>query len=90
MKALRLATAFSSDLKRVVRRGYNRALLESVVDTLRRGEELPRARRDHLLKGEWKGWRECHIQPDWLLIYKSTDMEVLLARTGTHADLFGN
>lgn len=89
MKALRLAKAFSKDLKRVERRGYNRALLETVVNALRRDEELPVARRDHPLKGEWKGWRECHIQPDWLLIYKATDTEVLLARTGTHADLFG-
>jgi mRNA interferase YafQ len=90
MKALRLASAFSKDLKRVERRGYKRALLETVVDALRRGEEVPMARRDHPLKGEWKGWRECHIQPDWLLIYKATDTEVRLARTGTHADLFDN
>jgi mRNA interferase YafQ len=89
MKALRLASAFNRDLKRVERRGYNRALLEAVVNALRRDEELPAARRDHPLKGEWKGWRECHIQPDWLLIYKATNTEVLLARTGTHADLFG-
>jgi mRNA interferase YafQ len=89
MKALRLASAFSRDLKRIERRNYNRALLEAVVDALRAGEPLARARRDHPLKGEWKGWRECHIQPDWLLIYKVTDTEVLLARTGTHADLFG-
>jgi mRNA interferase YafQ len=89
MKALRLASAFSRDLKRVERRGYNRALLEAVVDALRRDEALPAARRDHPLKGEWKGWRESHIQPDWLLIYKASDTEVLLARTGTHADLFG-
>ena len=90
MKALRLATAFRKDLKRIERRGYDRALLEAVVDALRRGEELPKVRRDHALKGEWKGWRECHVQPDWLPIYKATGMEVLLARTGTHADLFGN
>jgi mRNA interferase YafQ len=89
MKALRLANAFSKDLKRVERRGYNRSLLETVVNALRRDEDLPAARRDHPLKGKWKGWRECHIQPDWLLIYKATDTEVLLARTGTHADLFG-
>jgi mRNA interferase YafQ len=42
------------------------------------------------LKGVWKGWRECHVQPDWLLIYTTTETEVVLARTGTHADLFGN
>jgi mRNA interferase YafQ len=90
MKALRLATAFNKDLKRVERRGHDRALLEAVVDALRRGEELPKAQRDHPLKGMWKGWRECHVQPHWLLIYKMTDTEVLLGRTGTHSDLFGN
>ena len=90
MKALRLASAFNRDLRRIERRNYNRGLLEAVVDALRAGEQPPRARRDHPLKGEWAGWRECHIQPDWLLIYKATDAEVLLARTGTHADLFGS
>lgn len=90
MKALRLATAFKKDLRRIERRGYQRALIEDVVDLLRRGEALPKARRDHPLQGTWKGWRECHVQPDWLLIYKVTDTEVLLGRTGTHADLFDN
>ena len=90
MKALRLATAFTRDLKRIERRGYDRALLDAVVDALRKDEQLPRARRDHPLKGQWKGWRECHVQPDWLLIYMTSSTEVLLARTGTHADLFGS
>ena len=61
-----------------------------MVDTLRKDEQLPIARRDHPLKGQWKGWRECHVQPDWLLIYITSTTEVLLARTGTHADLFGS
>ena len=90
MKSLHVRTSFKKDLKRIGKRGYDRALLEAVIDTLRAGGQLPSARRDHPLKGEWKGWRECHIQPDWLLIYKTSDTEVLLARTGTHADLFGN
>jgi mRNA interferase YafQ len=90
MKSLRLGSAFNKDLKRIERRNYNRALLDSVLDVLRAGEQPPRARRDHPLKGEWKGWRECHVQPDWLLIYRVTDTEVQLGRTGTHADLFGN
>jgi mRNA interferase YafQ len=88
MKSLRLATAFKKDLKRIARPKYDRALLEAVVDALRRELELPQARRDHSLKGEWKGWRECHIQPDWLLIYRINETEVQLARTGTHGDLF--
>ena len=88
MKALRLTTAFKKDLKRITRRGYDRDLLDAVVDLLRDGQSLPPARRDHPLKGEWKGWRECHVEPDWLLIYETNDDQVLLARTGTHADLF--
>jgi mRNA interferase YafQ len=88
MKALVVRTAFKKDLKRIVKRGYDRALLEGVIDLLRHGLPLPEARRDHPLKGEWRNWRECHVAPDWLLIYRMTADEVLLARTGTHADLF--
>ena len=89
MRALRLTSAFKKDLKRIAKRGYNRDLLDSVVDLLRAGQPLPVSRRDHPLKGAWKGRRECHIEPDWLLIYEVTRTHVLLARTGTHADLFG-
>ena len=88
MKNLRLTTAFKKDLKRITKRNYDRALLDAVVDALRESQPLPVARRDHALGGEWNGLRECHIQPDWLLIYRTTTEEVLLARTGTHADLF--
>ena len=88
MKDLRLASAFKRDLKRIIKRRYDRSLLEVIVDALRRAEALPPAHRDHALKGVWHGRRECHIQPDWLLIYETTDTEVLLLRTGTHADLF--
>lgn len=89
MKTLRLATAFKKDLKRIIKRNYDQALLEQIIDALRDGQELTAAQRDHPLKGEWKGWRECHIEPDWLLIYSATDDELLLARTATHDDLFG-
>ena len=89
MKSFRLTNAYKRDLKRIARRSYDLALLGNVLNALREGH-LPAARRDHPLKGEWKGWRECHIEPDWLLIYKATETDVLLARTGTHADLFGN
>lgn len=88
MKALRFQSAFKRDLKRIAKRGHDRPKLDAVVDLIRSGEPLPEARRDHVLKGEWHGWRECHIEPDWLLIYQATDDEVILARTGTHADLF--
>lgn len=89
MKNLRLTSAFKKDLKRITKRNYDRTLLEAVVDVLREAKTLPAARRGHALGGEWKGLRECHIEPDWLLIYQPTDNEVVLARTGTHADLFG-
>ena len=90
MRTLRIASAFKKNLKRITRRNYDRALLEVVIDTLRTDRALPPATRDYPLKGEWKGWRECHIEPDWLLIYRAThNNELLLARTGTHADLFG-
>ena len=51
-------------------------------------EPLPREFNDHPLKGDWKGWRDCHVAPDWIIIYQKTDDELILARTGTHADLF--
>ena len=89
MKSFRYRSAYKKDIKLVARRGYDLTLLANVLDFLADGVALPAARRDHPLKGEWKGWRECHIEPDWLLVYRTSDDEVLLARTGTHADLFG-
>lgn len=89
MKDLRLATAFKRDLKRITKRHYNRALLDAIVDHLRQGHTLAPARHDHPLLGVWKGRRECHIEPDWLLIYEASPTQVVLLRTGTHADLFG-
>ena len=70
------------------RRGYDLRRLEAIIAKLQRGETLPPANRDHPLKSDWKGYRDCHIEPDWVLIYKLTDDELRLARTGTHADLF--
>ncbi len=90
MKALRPQSAFKKDFKRISKRRYDLAKLEAVVDLLRNDQPLPPARRDHSLKGEWQDFRECHIEPDWLLIYQITAEHVVLARTGTHADLFGN
>jgi mRNA interferase YafQ len=88
MKALIESTAFRKDWKRAQRRGYDVAKLAVVIRKLQLGEALPAANRAHPLKGEWKGYWDCHVEPDWLLIYKATDEEVRLARTGTHADLF--
>ena len=88
MKPLRFAGAFRKDLKRITRRGYRLDDLDTIVTAIRRGERLAPSVRSHPLKGEWGGYWECHVAPDWLLIYKVTAEEVLLARTGTHADLF--
>jgi mRNA interferase YafQ len=88
MKALRFGGAFRKDLKRITKRGYDRARLDSITDALRQGTPLPATARAHPLKGEWMDYLECHIAPDWLLIYKLSANALFLARTGTHADLF--
>jgi mRNA interferase YafQ len=89
MKTLRTSPRFDKDLRLAKRRNLTLSKLETIVDKLLAGEALPTANRDHALKGRWQGWRDCHIAPDWVLIYRITTDEVELARTGTHADLFG-
>jgi mRNA interferase YafQ len=81
---------FLKDLKLAKRRGLNIQELVDVTDMLQEGKELPEKCRDHTLTGIYKGYRECHINPDWLLIYKKKDAikVVSLYRTGTHSDLF--
>ncbi len=79
---------FRNDLKRQKRRGKDVDELIATVEILAETGALSPAYRPHQLTGEWKGVWECHIEPDWLLIYEVTDREVLLIRTGTHADLF--
>ena len=81
---------FKKDLKIMIKRGYNLKLLDDIVTNLANGEQLPVKNKDHNLSGNYVGKRECHITPDWLLIYE-IDQEVLylyLTRTGTHSDLF--
>lgn len=82
---------FKKDLKLAIRRGYKIELLDEVVRKLVSEEELEARYRDHALGGNYKGLRECHITPDWLLIYEIIDSELVLylSRTGTHSDLFG-
>ena len=81
---------FLKDLKLAKRRGLNLQELTDIVDLLQEGMGLPERCRDHLLTGDYKGYRECHINPDWLLIYKKkeTIKVVSLYRTGSHSDLF--
>lgn len=84
-------TQFKKDFKLAMKRSMKIELLEEVIAMLAMGETLPDKHKDHALTGNWVGHRECHILPDWLLIYR-IEGEVLvltLARTGTHSDLFG-
>lgn len=81
-------TIFRKDLKRAKKRGLNLRLLSEVVDKLQCGEPLPEKNKDHALTGNWKEHRECHIQPDWLLIYRIVEDKLILSlvRTGSHSD----
>ena len=89
MRRIEYSNTFKKDHKRMVKRGAPIAKLNTVVSQLMNNEALPTRNRPHLLSGEWKGFWECHIEPDWLLIYDLDDPEVLsLHRTGTHSDLF--
>ena len=83
-------TKFEKDLKRVQKRGYNISLITDIIKKLANGETLPPKNKDHALTGNYTGCRECHITPDWLLIYEINNNELFLylTRTGTHSDLF--
>lgn len=84
------STKFKKDLKLAIKRGYDISLLDEVIDILCNGRTLADKYRDHSLSGNFSGCRECHITPDWLLIYEIADSELILylTRTGTHSDLF--
>lgn len=90
MYSIRPTTKFQKDLKRIQKRGYNISLLTEVIKKLANGEQLPEKNKDHNLAGEFSGCRECHITPDWLLVYEIDNNELILylTRTGTHSDLF--
>ena len=90
MYAIKPTTKFQKDLKRAEKRGYKIDLLTQVIKILAAGEVLAERYNDHPLKGEYKNCRECHITPDWLLIYEIVNDTLILylTRTGTHADLF--
>ena len=87
---IRPTAKFQKDLKRVHRRGYDISLLTDVIKKLADGEPLPQKNKDHALIRNYAGCRECHITPDWLLIYEVDLGELILylTRTGTHSDLF--
>ena len=85
-----LSNRFKKDLKCAQKRGLNLDLLRVVVNTLAEGKKLDKKYRDHELTGDYVGFRECHVQPDWLLVYRieQEELELLLFRTGSHSDLF--
>ena len=90
MYKIRPTAKFQKDLKRAKRRGYDMELLTAIIKKLAQGEALPPKNRDHQLAGEYAGCRECHVTPDWLLVYEIVEEELILIliRTGTHSDLF--
>ena len=87
---IKTTTVFRKNLKLVKKRGYDLTLLQSVIDILASGETLPSKYTDHALKGKFNRYRECHITSDWLLVYEIREQELILvlARTGTHSDIF--
>ena len=89
--AVKFTSAFKKDYTKAQTRGLPIGRLQEVVERLAMGEPLPEKNRDHALTGDWIGHRECHIQPDWLLIYRVEDdvLVLTMTRTGTHSELFG-
>ena len=89
MLTVKFTTAYKKSYKLMKKRGKNLSLLEEVIDTLRQGKALEERFRDHELKGNFKGFRECHIQPDWRLIYliENDILTLTLVDTGSHSDL---
>jgi mRNA interferase YafQ len=88
MKTIRRTSQFKQDVKRMQRQGREVEKLKRVLEALVKGEPLAAKYRDHVLVGQYKGTRECHMEPDWLLIYELAEAEIILIRTGSHSDLF--
>jgi len=89
MRRIEYGSAFKRDYKRMMKRGAAAEKLDALLALLMNNGPLPVRFRPHRLSGEWKGFWECHVEPDWLLIYDLDDPDILaLHRTGTHSDLF--
>jgi mRNA interferase YafQ len=89
MKTISRTTRFEKDVKKMKRRGKLFLVFKQVITRLANSEVLEPKFKDHKLVENYAGTRECHIEPDWLLVYISAEDELMLVRTGTHADLFG-
>ena len=88
MKRIQETNKYLKDLEKISRRGKNIEKLLDIILCLSQGNDLPRKNMAHRLSGKWSNSWECHIEPDWLLIYDITDEFLILRRTGTHSDLF--
>ena len=88
MRTFSRKSQFKRDVKLAARRGRKLARLKEVLDLLIEGNELPSRYRDHPLRGNYVGSRDCHIEPDWILIYTIEGNHIRFERTGTHSDLF--
>lgn len=90
MLTIKYHSIFKKDYKRIKKRGYDKRLLEKVIGMLAEEKPLPAEYKDHSLSGAYRGCRECHITPDWLLVYEidGGNLILYLTRTGTHSDIF--
>lgn len=90
MLTIKYHTMFKKDFKRIKKRGYDISRLEKIVELLANEVPLPEQFKDHNISGNYNGFRECHIAPDWLLIYQvnNNELVLVLSRTGSHSDLF--
>jgi mRNA interferase YafQ len=88
MRVIHRTSQFKKDVKRMNKRGKSFSMFKEVVGKLASDEPLPEKYQDHQLAGNYQGTRECHIEPDWLLIYELAENELVLVRTGSHSDLF--
>jgi len=88
MLPVRPTSKFKKDLRKAIKQGRNLKNLEAALELLSIPQPLPVEFKDHKLKGNWADFRECHIEPDFLLIYTITDFELRPARLGSHSDLF--
>ena len=88
MRTIHRTSQFKKDVKQMGKRGKKLEDFKDVISRIAEGDALEAKYRDHRLTGQYKGSRECHIEPDWLLIYELTKTELILIRTGTHSDLF--
>lgn len=88
MKKITFSNKFKKELRLAEKRGKNLSKFQEVMDLLECEKDLPEKYKDHKLYGDFLGCRDCHLEPDWLLIYRVLQDEILFERTGTHSDLF--